>query len=45
LPHIASLVGGLVAQEITKLVTHQYVPTNGICIFDGYQSSMGILEF
>ncbi|WAR56167.1 hypothetical protein PtB15_7B12 [Puccinia triticina] len=45
LPHIASLVGGLVAQEVIKLTTGQYIPMNGICIFDGYRSTTGILEF
>ncbi|POV93939.1 hypothetical protein PSTT_17114, partial [Puccinia striiformis] len=45
LPHISSLVGGLVSQEIVKLITGQYIPINGICIFDGYKSSTGILQF
>jgi len=45
LPQISSLVGGLVSQEVIKLATRQYVPMNGVCIFDGYKSSTGILEF
>ncbi|KAI7957294.1 hypothetical protein MJO28_004389 [Puccinia striiformis f. sp. tritici] len=45
IPHISSLVGGLVSQEIIKLITGQYIPINGICIFDGYKSSTGILQF
>ncbi|OAV96502.1 hypothetical protein PTTG_00960 [Puccinia triticina 1-1 BBBD Race 1] len=43
LPHISSLVGGLVAQEVTKLITRQYVPMTGTCIFDGYRSSIGFV--
>ncbi|KNE97464.1 hypothetical protein PSTG_09298 [Puccinia striiformis f. sp. tritici PST-78] len=29
LPHISSLVGGLVSPEVMKLVTSQYIPMNG----------------
>ncbi|EFP76651.2 uncharacterized protein PGTG_02112 [Puccinia graminis f. sp. tritici CRL 75-36-700-3] len=45
LPHISSIVGGLVSQEVIKHLTRQYVPMNGICIFDGYRSTTGVLEF
>lgn len=45
LPQIASLVGGLVAQEVIKLTTQQYVPLNGTCIFDGYRSTTGVVNF
>ncbi|KAA1095119.1 hypothetical protein PGT21_035733 [Puccinia graminis f. sp. tritici] len=45
LPHISSIVGGLVSQEVIKHLTGQYVPMNGICIFDGYRSTTGVLEF
>lgn len=31
----ASVLGGLVAQELTKLFTKQYVPLPSTCIFDG----------
>ncbi|KNE97462.1 hypothetical protein PSTG_09296 [Puccinia striiformis f. sp. tritici PST-78] len=44
LPHISSLAGGIVAQEVIKLITGQYIPMNGVCIFDGYRSTMGVLE-
>ncbi|KAJ1949736.1 hypothetical protein FBU59_001013 [Linderina macrospora] len=35
LHNIASLAGGIVSQEVIKLVTHQYVPANNSCIVDG----------
>jgi hypothetical protein len=45
LPHISSLVGGLVSQEVIKLITRQYIPMNGTCIYDGYRSATGIVEY
>lgn len=45
LPHISSLVGGIVSQEVIKIATRQYIPLNGICVFDGHRSATGILEF
>ncbi|EFP77810.2 uncharacterized protein PGTG_03766 [Puccinia graminis f. sp. tritici CRL 75-36-700-3] len=45
LPHISSLVGGLVSQEVIKLITRQYIPMNGTCIYDGYRSATGIIEY
>ncbi|POV95384.1 hypothetical protein PSTT_16306 [Puccinia striiformis] len=44
LPQISSLVGGMVSQEVLKLITGQ-LPLNGICIIDGYRSTTGILNF
>ncbi|KAJ2881362.1 NEDD8-activating enzyme E1 regulatory subunit, partial [Coemansia asiatica] len=35
LHNIASLSGGMIAQEAIKLITHQYVPANNLCIIDG----------
>ncbi|KAI8326153.1 NEDD8 activating enzyme E1 subunit 1 [Martensiomyces pterosporus] len=35
LHNIASMAGGLVSQEAIKLITHQYVPANNLCIVDG----------
>lgn len=34
LPNTAAFLGGLVAQEIIKMITKQYVPLNGICVVD-----------
>ncbi len=39
MPQIAALLGGIVAQEAIKLITRQYVPLNGTCIFDGIHST------
>jgi amyloid beta precursor protein binding protein 1 len=44
LPQIAALVGGLVSQEAIKLVTKQYIPLNGTCIFNGIRSSTSIVQ-
>ncbi|KAJ2962023.1 hypothetical protein NQZ79_g2820 [Umbelopsis isabellina] len=35
LPNIASLMGGLVAQEVIKVITRQYIPIDNTCIYDG----------
>lgn len=44
LPQIAALIGGIVAQESIKLISHQYIPLSGTCIFDGIKSSTSILN-
>ena len=36
--NIAALTGGMVAQEVIKVVTKQYVPVAGACVFDGVAS-------
>jgi len=36
--NIASFMGGVVSQEIIKLITHQYIPMNNTFIFDGARS-------
>lgn len=36
--NIASLAGGLVAQEALKVLTRQYVPLDNTCVFDGARS-------
>lgn len=38
LHNISSLVGGMVAQEVIKLLTKQYVPIDNTCVFDGISS-------
>jgi amyloid beta precursor protein binding protein 1 len=38
LHNTAALVGGMVAQEVIKLVTKQYVPIDNCCVWDGIQS-------
>ncbi|KAF8244247.1 hypothetical protein K440DRAFT_610226 [Wilcoxina mikolae CBS 423.85] len=42
---IASLAGGMVAQEIIKIITQQYVPVNNTVVFDGIKSRSSVFEF
>ncbi|GIZ41660.1 hypothetical protein CKM354_000495900 [Cercospora kikuchii] len=38
LHNVASLTGGLIAQEVIKVITKQYVPIDNTCVFDGITS-------
>ncbi|KAJ2738281.1 hypothetical protein GGI20_006297 [Coemansia sp. BCRC 34301] len=38
LHNISSMTGGVVSQEAIKLITHQYVPENSLCIIDGVKA-------
>ncbi|KAI9501063.1 hypothetical protein BX070DRAFT_229348 [Coemansia spiralis] len=40
LHNVASVCGGVIAQEAIKLITHQYVPGNNIFVFDGVQGRL-----
>ena len=44
LHNISSLAGGLVAQEVIKTVTKQYVPVDNTCLFDGIKSTSSVLR-
>ncbi|EMC91714.1 hypothetical protein BAUCODRAFT_301984 [Baudoinia panamericana UAMH 10762] len=44
LHNVASVTGGLVAQEVIKVVTRQYVPVEGVCLFDGVQGRTQVLR-
>ena len=44
LHNIAALTGGLVAQEVIKVVTKQYVPIDNTCVFDGVESKTSVLR-
>ncbi|GAA96288.1 uncharacterized protein L969DRAFT_91735 [Mixia osmundae IAM 14324] len=44
MPQIAAILGGIVSQEAIKLVTRQYVPLIGTCIFDGIKSRTGVVS-
>ena len=44
LHNISSLTGGMVAQEIIKIITKQYVPIDNVCILDGIHSRMQVLK-
>jgi len=39
LHNISSLMGGIISQEIIKLMTHQYVPLNNTFIFNGINAT------
>jgi amyloid beta precursor protein binding protein 1 len=43
LPNTAAFLGGLVAQEIIKMITHQYIPIKGFCVIDLVESWTGLL--
>ncbi|KAF7186172.1 NEDD8-activating enzyme E1 regulatory subunit [Pseudocercospora fuligena] len=38
LHNVASLSGGLIAQEVIKVITKQYVPIDNTCVYDGITS-------
>ncbi|KAB5576437.1 hypothetical protein GE09DRAFT_954735 [Coniochaeta sp. 2T2.1] len=44
LHNISALTGGLVAQEVIKVVTKQYVPVDNTCVFDGISSRAQVLR-
>ncbi|KAJ2898235.1 hypothetical protein MKZ38_004061 [Zalerion maritima] len=44
LHNISSLVGGMVAQEMIKIITKQYIPIDNTCIFDGIGSRCQVLR-
>lgn len=44
LHNISALTGGMVAQEIIKIITKQYVPIDNTCIFDGIRSRTQVLR-
>ncbi|CAI4232433.1 unnamed protein product [Auanema sp. JU1783] len=44
-PHVvASLVGGIAAQEVIKLATNQYVPVSNAILFDGHTQQTHTFE-
>ncbi|KAL0959096.1 hypothetical protein HGRIS_014394 [Hohenbuehelia grisea] len=43
LPNMAALLGGLVAQEVIKMITKQYVPINGYCVVDLIEMWTGVV--
>jgi amyloid beta precursor protein binding protein 1 len=44
LHNIASLAGGMVAQEVIKVITKQYIPVDNTCVFDGVKSLSQVLR-
>jgi amyloid beta precursor protein binding protein 1 len=45
LHNIASLTGGLIAQEVIKVITKQYVPIDNTCVYDGITSRTWVGRF
>jgi amyloid beta precursor protein binding protein 1 len=44
LHNISALTGGMVAQEVIKIITKQYIPIENTCVFDGISSRTRILR-
>lgn len=44
LHNISALTGGMVSQEIIKVITKQYIPIDNTCIFDGIKSRTQVLK-
>jgi amyloid beta precursor protein binding protein 1 len=44
LHNISALTGGMVAQEVIKIITKQYIPIDNTCVFDGITSRTQILR-
>ena len=44
LHNVASFTGGMVAQEVIKVITRQYIPVDNACLFDGVGSRCYVLR-
>ncbi|KAI3401352.1 hypothetical protein diail_11436 [Diaporthe ilicicola] len=44
LHNISALTGGMVAQEVIKIITKQYIPVDNTCIFDGISSRCQVIR-
>ncbi|KAK4134204.1 hypothetical protein BT67DRAFT_311239 [Trichocladium antarcticum] len=44
LHNVAALTGGMVAQEMIKIVTKQYIPVDNTCVFDGVEGRCQVLR-
>ncbi|KAF2451216.1 hypothetical protein P171DRAFT_400564 [Karstenula rhodostoma CBS 690.94] len=44
LHNIAALTGGMVSQEVIKVITEQYVPVDNTCVFDGVRSKSSVFK-
>ncbi|TRM57388.1 hypothetical protein BD626DRAFT_515098 [Schizophyllum amplum] len=41
LPNTAAFLGGIVAQEVIKMITKQYTPINGVCVWTSLRPGRG----
>lgn len=44
LHNISALTGGMVAQEVIKVITKQYIPIDNTCVFDGILSKTAVFK-
>lgn len=44
LHNISAITGGMVSQEVIKIITKQYIPIDNTCIFDGITSRTQVLR-
>jgi amyloid beta precursor protein binding protein 1 len=44
LHNISAFTGGMVAQEIIKVITKQYIPVDNTCVFDGISSTTQVFK-
>jgi amyloid beta precursor protein binding protein 1 len=44
LHNVAALTGGMVAQELIKIVTKQYIPIDNTCVYDGIEGRCQVLR-
>lgn len=44
LHNISALTGGMVAQEVIKILTKQYIPIDNTCVFDGIASKSAVFR-
>lgn len=44
LHNISAVIGGMVAQEMIKIITKQYIPIDNTCVFDGIDSRCQVLR-
>jgi amyloid beta precursor protein binding protein 1 len=44
LHNIGALTGGIVSQEVIKVITEQYIPVDNTCIFDGVTSKTAVIR-
>lgn len=44
LHNISAMTGGMVAQEVIKVLTRQYIPLDNTCVFDGTASRCQVLR-
>jgi len=45
LHNIAAVTGGMVAQEVIKIITKQYTPADNIVVYDGIRSKTQVFRF